>query len=457
MPGQLGTDFYRMVLERARDLLTALHKEVLQQEQDKTFVNDYRTNENQSKKEKQVLESKIYNMAEAVEISKPSAPSNTMSPSSHRRYTEEHTIITLPKVDEDEYEDAIRNLVKSGKSIDKSHIREFLSFVHPEPIISKLFQVIAIIKGYKNPNWVKIRDMLSHPTFKFELLSFKGQDYDSENVSKAFRLFESSAISFTQKSPRKKDFYQKFYELLPKISDGSVYIFDWIISFFKAYSGYSQFGKLTGYNVDMNDDPKQIVLRTNMKVRQEIARNKKPGVRKIQPIKVPPLKKSEFMSPEGKADKDFYGLSVEGSEQGEPQDENPSSVKGKKNVKKPSIGIFLQNKQMMFGDNSLVPQKGAKSSLIDYNAYKRGGSYLIDEEEEIKRKEQEEQDREERKKMVVEKNKKFRVDSLPNKTENMLEILKDIDYEEQPLETLISLAEKLKQKRLEMFPESNFS
>jgi hypothetical protein len=34
MPGQLGTDFYRMVLERARDLLTALHKEVLQQEND---------------------------------------------------------------------------------------------------------------------------------------------------------------------------------------------------------------------------------------------------------------------------------------------------------------------------------------------------------------------------------------------------------------------------------------
>lgn len=55
--------------------------------------------------------------------------------------------------------------------------------------------------------------------------------------------------------------------------------------------------------------------------------------------------------------------------------------------------------------------------------------------------------------MMIEKNSQFRVEGLPEKTELMLETLKDIDYDEQPLEKLIALAEKLKQKRLAMFPD----
>jgi len=51
-------------------------------------------------------------------------------------------------VDKEEYKGAVKNLEKAGKAIDKSHIREFLSFVRPEPIIGKLFQVIAILKGF---------------------------------------------------------------------------------------------------------------------------------------------------------------------------------------------------------------------------------------------------------------------------------------------------------------------
>jgi len=50
--------------------------------------------------------------------------------------------------------------------------------------------------------------MLSNPTFKLELLSFRGKDFDPDNVLKAFKIFESSAISFTKKSPRKQDFYK---------------------------------------------------------------------------------------------------------------------------------------------------------------------------------------------------------------------------------------------------------
>lgn len=109
----------------------------------------------------------------------------------------------------------------------------------------------------------------------------------------------------------------------------------------------------------------------------------------------------------------------------------------------------------MFGENSLEPEESQKVSLIDYNAMKRGGAFLIDEEEELKKREQEEQDKLEKKRMLMEKNSKFRVENLPNKTDLMLDTLKDIDYEEQPLETLIALAEKLKKKRLEMFPDAN--
>lgn len=277
MPGYLGTDFYRMVLERARDLLTALHKEVLQQEGDDIEINQLigggATSQTSTK---QILESKVYNMAEAVEMSNQKTSPRIVSPSAHKKYVEEHTIDMLPKIDQDEYRIAIRNLEKAGKSLNKSHIREFLSFVRPEPVISKLFQVLGILKGYKNPNWIKIRDMISNPTFRLELLSFRGQDYESENVIKAFKIFESSALAFTGKSPRRKDqdFYTKYYEILPTISEGAVHIFDWIISFFKAYSGYSKHGPPTVQYMELDEDPQEITLRTKMKVRKEMVKNR---------------------------------------------------------------------------------------------------------------------------------------------------------------------------------------
>ena len=287
MPGHLGTDFYRMVLERARDLLTALHKEVLQQENDDTELNQFiGSSPVASNNTKQVLESKVYNIAEAVEIGKRDSLATKNSPSAHKKFIEEHSIEMLPKIDEDEYKKSIKNLEKAGKYINKSHIREFLSFVRPEPIINKLFQVLAIIKGYKNPNWIKIRDMLSNPTFRLELLSFRGHDYDSDNVLKAFKIFESSAIAFTGKSPRHRnhDFYTKYYEILPSISDGAVHIFDWIISFFKSYSGYSKFGPPVANYVEMNEDPEEITLRTKIKVRKQIIKNRSANV--SVPVKV---------------------------------------------------------------------------------------------------------------------------------------------------------------------------
>ena len=295
--------------------------------------------------------------------------------------------------------------------------------------------------------------MLSNPTFKFEILNFKGQDFDSDNVIKAFKIFETSAISFTKKSPRKSDFYQKFYEILPKISEGSVHILDWIISFFKAYSGYMKFGEAKENSIDLEEDPEEITLRTKMKVRQELKRKKKPSLKRKQtPVKIP--NEPKFLSPEGRADKEYYKITDDKTE-----DENNTQIAShnqsvNKVLNKPNIGVFLQNKQMMFGEDSLVPEEGQKVSLVDYNAFKRGTSFLIDEEEEMRKREKEEQEKEDKKKMLMEKNSKFKVDNLPNKTEHMLETLKDIDYEEQPLETLIALAEKLKQKRMEMFPDT---
>ncbi|CAI2362905.1 unnamed protein product [Moneuplotes crassus] len=432
MPGHLGTDFYRMVLERARDLLTALHNEVMQQENSSALGGEFVNNEAPTM-ERKTVESKVFNIAQAVDISKGKETTQSIKSDAHKKFLEDNSINFLPQVDKLTYKESVQNLEKAGKSLTKGHIREFLSFVRPEPIIGKLFQVIAMIKGYKNPNWSKCRDLLSNPTFKIELLSFRGRDYDSENVLKAFKIFESSAISFTQKSPRKKDFYQKFYEILPKISDGSVHVFDWIISFFKAYSGYSKFGDLQNDKIELGSDIGEITMRTKMMMRQEMKKNRKPKQIKI--------KQTALLSPEERADKDYYRFPDDQTE-----DKKTSQVK-------PNIGMFLQNKQMMFGDDSLIPEEGKKSSLIDYNALKRGANFLIDEEEELRKREQLEQEQADRR-MIMEKNSKFKVENLPNKTELMLETLKDIDYEEQPLEVLIALAERLKKKRMDMFPDA---
>jgi hypothetical protein len=61
-----------------------------------------------------------------------------------------------------------------------------------------------------------------------------------------------------------------------------------------------------------------------------------------------------------------------------------------------------------------------------------------------------------------EANEKFNIRELPKDTKELLGLLKDIDYnvstkflnpiQDQPLETLIELAAKLKTRRIEMFP-----
>ena len=181
--------------------------------------------------------------------------------------------------------------------------------------------------------------------------------------------------------------------MLPKISEGSVHIFDWIISFFKAYSCYSNYGNLGSGQININEDPEEITLRTKMKVRQDamIGRSKNVS-KKANPIKVPT--QIDFVSPEAKADKEYFKDTEEGNAN---TSDDPLKGGKQKNAKKANIGIFLQNKQMKFGDDSLFPENGGKPTLIDYNAFKRGGNFMIDEEEELRKRELEEQEKQDRK------------------------------------------------------------
>ena len=42
-----------------------------------------------------------------------------------------------------------------------------------------------------------------------------------------------------------------------------------------------------------------------------------------------------------------------------------------KDAKNANIGVFLQNKQMKFGEDALEPEVGGKPTLIDYKIYKK--------------------------------------------------------------------------------------
>lgn len=151
MPGYLGTDFYRLIIERARDLLTALHNEVIQQQNGETIGTEFVSNEGSTTK-KHTVESKLFNMGQAVEISNKRSTSHASNSKSNPPLEPK---IVLPDVDEEEYKEAMLCLEKAGRSVNKGHIREFLSFIRPEPIIGKMFQVIAILRGHRNPNWGK--------------------------------------------------------------------------------------------------------------------------------------------------------------------------------------------------------------------------------------------------------------------------------------------------------------
>ena len=53
------------------------------------------------------------------------------------------------------------------------------------------------------------------------------------------------------------------------------------------------------------------------------------------------------------------------------KEDSKETLKQDRFNQKPNIGIFLQNKQMMFGEDSLIPAEDSKPSLIDYNAFKK--------------------------------------------------------------------------------------
>ena len=112
--------------------------------------------------------------------------------------------------------------------------------------------------------------------------------------------------------------------------------------------------------------------------------------------------KLELQPPEGKADDLYYKTnSDENTEDHQSlnqqhQQQVTSRTTKNQDVPKANIGVFLQNKQMMFGEDSLIPQEGDKPNLIDYNALKRGGNYVIDEDEEVRKREEEEQEKQER-------------------------------------------------------------
>lgn len=133
----------------------------------------------------------------------------------------------------------------------------------------------------------------------------------------------------------------------------------------------------------MPEDPEEVTLRTKMKLRQDAIKNRTATVVKkpVNPIKVPI--QLDFISPESKADDDYFKQANPVSPTA--TDNADKSTKGKKGNKKANIGIFLQNKQMKFGDEALVPEEGSKPLLVDYNAFKRGGNFLVDEEEELKK------------------------------------------------------------------------
>jgi len=112
-----------------------------------------------------------------------------------------------------------------------------------------------------------------------------------------------------------KIFINKFYEILPRISEGAVHIFDWIISFFKAYSGYTKFGEINTNTIDYDEDPHEITLRTKMKIRKEIERNRTNFKKQQKPVKIP--NEPKFISPEGKADKEYYNVQDEKTDDNE--------------------------------------------------------------------------------------------------------------------------------------------
>ena len=160
MPGQLGTETYKLIIDRAKDLLTTLHSKVMEAEQ---FENEQKNNHalviyDESAKSHKKLGKKVQpieypsnmipdssqkSLHNKLTRTDESRPNNFMYgiTKSTKQLEKDDELLEID-LTEDEYNYAVRMTEHSIRRLTKSHIIELRSIMKPHHLVEKVLKMV---------------------------------------------------------------------------------------------------------------------------------------------------------------------------------------------------------------------------------------------------------------------------------------------------------------------------
>jgi hypothetical protein len=389
MPGQLGTETYKLIIDRAKDLLTTLHLKVMEaeriekQQRDSQALVVYEENTKSQKRIGRKVNPTVYPTTMIPDSSQKSLisrsskvnemrPNNFMygMPKSSKQDEEEEPLeIDLT---EDEYNYAVRMTEYSIRKLTKSHIIDLRSILKPHPIVEKVLKMVCILRGANAPTWRLAQEMMHEKTFLMELRIIDPVKIKHSIVRKILKILNANP------------------NLTPdnviKYSEGGAIasiILTWIINLIKWNAGHNRFvfdeGTLAGGRI-MN---KELIAEKDADESQEdpFKRVNAYGLMK---------KKDEEPSHSYHPEDDYLSMSGKdylnknlshGSHKKSKQNRKHRSYMDPKNYKKPkkkvankkqvqedrNKGRFVESKQMVFTDlQMLVPSTKSNEYIPGY-------------------------------------------------------------------------------------------
>eukprot|EP00347_Sterkiella_histriomuscorum_P001245 403372773 len=401
MQGQFGTDTYRMVLERAKDLLTSLHLKVLeaektQQEQSRmTQIMPYVEATNSRMRSMKAggivgsataagrhalqtagleVTTKVYpstvipdkneiHMINSIQ-KKNYRPNNFMNEApgygvqragyvqqgyqsglaNNHPNDEEEDQLEI-ELTEDEFNYAVKMTEHSVRRLTKAHIIELRNQVKPHPLVEKVLNMVCVLRGCIAPNWTVAREMMQSMTFKMELMLMDVCQIKQSLIKRVIKILNSNQKALTPDN-------------LSQISEGGCILLTWIINLVKWNAGH------TKYKFDEDALGGHKIMNHALIARSQDYDALDEGLQQTEEDQRANTYGLMIGNPKNLNGQNSHGGNIQTNSNKLNKNNRPLGGNMNTNIngqqKKP--GVYIQSKQMVFqGDKKLQPARGDSS------------------------------------------------------------------------------------------------
>jgi len=158
-----GGEFFRMITERARELLAIIKEGVLQGEIEAAGSASPR---------RAAATIDLLNMGSTSKS--PTAQvvgqANSNGAISHEKIDEQILLLFKKALSDADLQAAQKEIDESIDALTKSAVLELRNTAKPHPLVEKTLNIVVALRGFKHVNWNTAKDMLAKPSFKIDLM-----------------------------------------------------------------------------------------------------------------------------------------------------------------------------------------------------------------------------------------------------------------------------------------------